>query len=305
MKMSSIKKIHTDILVIGGGAAGMAAASGAAAKGSDVLLVDERDRPGGVLLQCIHKGFGGGIYGEDLTGTEYCKREAARFFSSGASYLPRTRVTKIRTDRTAVFTNPEGLYECSFDQCVLATGCRENNIYSLAVSGTRPAGIYTAGEAQEILNLSRYEIGNRIFILGSGDIGQIVARRLVITGRTVIAMAEQNDHIGGMKRNRKECIEAYHIPVILRSTVTAIHGYPHITAVTLKHLDTGRKEIIPCDTLVTALGLVPDTSAADSLRDQTGFPGWLHLCGNADHVHEIADGVTAEGLRLGGMLGRP
>ena len=291
-------------MVIGGGAAGMAAASGAAAEGLRVLLADERSRLGGILPQCIHKGFGGGVYGEDLTGPEYCEREVRRFMASGASYFPCTRITQIRPDRTALFTNPEGLFECSFDQCVLASGCREKNLYALEISGTRPAGIYTAGEAQEILNLSRYDIGSRVLILGSGDIGQIVARRLVLTGKTVIAMAEINDHIGGMKRNRAECVEAYHIPVILRSTVTEIFGYPRITGAALKHLDTGRTEFIHCDTLITALGLIPETSAADSLKDEEGFPEWLHLCGNAEHVHEIVDAVTTEGLRLGRVLGR-
>lgn len=302
--MSPICKHYSDILVIGGGAAGMAAAAGAAAGGAGVLLVDERPCLGGILPQCIHRGFGRGLYGEDLTGPEYCEREARRFLSSGAAYFPRARVTRIEKDRTASVSTPAGLFLCSFDQCVLATGCREKNFYALGISGTRPDGIYTAGEAQEMLNLGRYDIGNRIVILGSGDIGQIVARRLVITGRTVVAMAEMNDHIGGMKRNRKECIADYRIPVILRSTVTEVHGYPKLTAVTLRHLDTGEEEMVSCDALITALGLVPETSAADSLKSDQGFPDWLHLCGNAGYVHEIVDSVSMEGLRLGQMLGR-
>ena len=302
--MSLIRELQTDILVIGGGAAGMAAAAGAAEAGRAVLLADERPRLGGILLQCIHRGFGRGYYGQDLTGPEYCEREERRFLRSGASYLSRAYVSGIEADRTALISTPEGLYRCSFDQCVLAAGCREKNLYSLMVSGTRPTGIYTAGEAQEMLNLGHYELGNRIVILGTGDIGQIMARRLVLTGRTVAVMAEKNDHIGGMKRNHKECIEAYQIPVCLRSTVTKVHGYPALTAVTLRHLDNGAEEIISCDTLITALGLIPETSAADSLRGADGFPAWLHMCGNADFVHEIVDSVTAEALRLGRALGR-
>ncbi len=303
-KKTLIHNLYTQILVIGGGAAGMAAAAGAAAEGSNVLLVDERPYLGGILPQCIHNGFGRGFYKEDLTGPEYSRKEAERFFASGASWLSRARVTKIRPDRIAEIISPEGLFHCLFEQCVLATGCREKNLYSLEISGSRPTGIYTAGEAQEMLNLGHYDIGNHIVILGTGDIGQIVARRLVITGRTVIAMVEKNDHIGGMKRNRDECIAAYHIPVILRATVTKVHGYPRLEAVTLQHLDTGTREIIRCDTLVTALGLIPETSAADSLKTEAGFPGWLHPCGNAAHVHEIVDSVTLEGLRLGHTLGK-
>ena len=326
-KMTSLQKLRTDILVIGGGAAGMAAAAGAAAEGARVLLVDERPYLGGILPQCIHRGFGLGTYGRDLTGPEYCEREIRRFSASGASALYRARVTEIRPDRTAVISGPEGLYICSFDQCVLAAGCREQTVYSLEISGTRPDGVYTAGEAQEMLNLGRcgsagngdpqlsksgngdphstdYGIGSRFVILGSGDIGQIMARRLTITGRTVIAMAEKNDCLGGMKRNHRECIEAYHIPVILRSTVTQLHGYPRLIAVTLRHLDTAAEEVIPCDTLVTALGLIPETSLAEPLRRDGGYPEWLHLCGNAGHVHEIVDGVTAEGLALGRALGQ-
>lgn len=302
--MSAIVKLQTEILVIGGGAAGMAAAAGAAARGATVLLVDERPYLGGILPQCIHKGFGHGFYGQDLTGPEYCEKEVRRFFASGASYLSRAHVTKILPDRTALIVSPDGLIQCSFNQCVLATGCREKTIYSLEVSGTRPNGIYTAGEAQEMLNLGHYDIGSRVVILGSGDIGQIVARRLVIMGKTVAAMAEINDHPGGMKRNHIECIERYHIPVILRSTVTRVHGYPNITAVTLRHLDTGVEEILSCDTLITALGLVPELTAAESLKTEEGFPDWLHLCGNAEYVHEIVDRVTTDGLELGSLLGR-
>ena len=303
-KMSSIFKCHTDILVIGGGAAGMSAAAGAAAEGASVLLVDERPQLGGILPQCIHNGFGRGFYGQDLTGPDYCEKEVQRFSASGASYILRARAEELRPDRTALISAPEGLYECSFDQCVLSTGCREKTIYSLEISGTRPEGVFTAGEAQEMLNLGHYDIGRRIVILGSGDIGQIIARRLVITGRTVAAMAEIKDQLGGMKRNHKECIEDYHIPVIFRSTVTKVHGYPRLTGVTLLHLDTGMEEVISCDTLITAMGLVPDTSIADSLKEDGEFPGWLHLCGNADHVHDIVDSITMEGLRLGRMLGQ-
>ena len=302
--MSYIDELHTQILVVGGGAAGMACAAGAAAEGASVLLVDERQRTGGILWQCIHRGFGLGIYGENLTGPEYCAKETERFQASGASCLTLARVMEIGQEKTALISCPEGLYRCFFDLCVLASGCREKNLYSLEISGTRPGGIFTAGEAQEMMNLGHYDIGKRAVILGSGDIGQIVARRLILTGRTVMAMVEMKDHIGGLKRNREECIEAFKIPVILRATVTGVHGYPRLSAVTLKHLDTGEEEMVSCDTLITALGLVPEISAAEALRADGAFPDWLYLCGNADHIHEIVDGVTRESLRLGRCLGR-
>ena len=325
--MSHIRELRTDILVIGGGAAGLAAATGAASSGASVLLADERPYLGGILPQCIHKGFGRGFYGEDLTGPEYCEREIERFKKSGAACLLRSHVSEIQEDRTVFITNPEGVFHCSFRQCVLATGCREQNLYSLPVSGTRPAGIFTAGEAQEMMNLGRcnlshyeqghaeqghseqgrynqghYDIGSRVVILGSGDIGQIVARRLILNGRRVVAMVEIKDHLGGILRNQRECVRRYNIPVVLRSTVTKVHGFPKITGVTLRHLDLGTEEMIPCDTLITALGLLPETSIADQLRSEKGFPEWLHLCGNSDHVHEIVDSVTTEGYELGRML---
>ena len=302
--MSYINEIQTQILVIGAGAAGMAAASGAAGEGAAVLLVDERPRLGGILLQCIHRGFGLGVYGKNLTGPEYCEKEAARFYASGVPFLTRAHVIRILPDRTALISSPEGLYQCFFDYCILASGCREKNLYALDISGTRPTGVYTAGEAQAMMNLGHYDIGSRAVILGSGDIGQIVARRLVLTGRKVVAMVEMKDHIGGLKRNRKECIEAYAIPVILRSTVTELHGYPRLTAVTVKQQDTGMQEDISCDMLITALGLVPDTSAADPVKGEEGYPDWLHLCGNAEYIHEIVDSVTREGLQSGRALGR-
>ena len=147
--------------------------------------------------------------------------------------------------------------------------------------------------------LGGYDIGSRVFILGSGDIGQIMARRFVQLGKKVIGMAEQNDHLGGMKRNQEECVRAYNIPVILRSTVTAIHGFPRITGVTLRHLDSGAEETIECDTLITALGLEPDRDLAEGVKTSDGYPDWLHFCGNADFVHEIADSASLQGDKLG------
>ena len=300
----NIKRIRTEILIIGAGAAGMAAAYSAASKGADVLVCDERSCPGGILAQCIHSGFGSGRYGRDMTGPEYSELESRVFLNSGAGYLPRTRVISIHSDRTAIASGPSGLMEISFDECILASGCREKPLGSLPVGGTRPDGIYTAGEAQEMVNIGHMDIGSVIFILGSGDIGLIMARRFALLGKTVAGIAEIRDTLGGMARNRKECVEAFNIPVYLQSTVTEVHGYPHLESVTLHHFDTDTDEIIECDTLITSLGLIPDRILAEELLTEGQYPEWLHFCGNADKVHEIADSVSAEDEKLGSQIGR-
>ncbi|MBO5514274.1 MAG: NAD(P)/FAD-dependent oxidoreductase [Mogibacterium sp.] len=327
--MPGIRRYETDILVIGCGAAGMACASAAASAGASVIVADDRETPGGVLPQCAHKGFGLGRYGKEMTGPEYGEEEFSRFLESGAIYMPECRVLSIcaledsesmpcntseNADVTmkdkhvnggiALLSQPGGMCEISFRECVPATGCLERSIWSLGLSGTRPLGVYTAGEAQEMIELGGYDVGDNIFILGSGDIGQIMARRFRQLGKTVIAMAEISDHLGGLKRNQEECIEAYNIPVMLKTTVTEIHGYPRITGVTVHHFDTNTDEFIECETLVSALGLVPDRSLANDLKttDANGkasYPEWLHFCGNADFVHEIADSASSQGEKLG------
>ena len=300
--MSPVESIKTDILIVGSGAAGMSAAAAASALDVNVIVTDDRDVPGGVLRQCVHNGFGIGRYGKEMTGPEYSEEEFRRLSDSSAVYMPGCRVLSLRSDRTALVSCSGGLKRISFEMCILATGCTERSLWSLPVTGTRPEGIYTAGEAQEMIELGGYDIGSTIFILGSGDIGQIMARRFVQLGKTVIGMAEKNDHPGGMKRNQEECVKAYGIPVILRSTVTQVHGFPHLKGVTLHHIDSGADELIECDTLITALGLEPDRSLAECLKTEEGYPEWLYFCGNADFVHEIADSASAQGEKLGSKL---
>ena len=297
--MPLIRTLTTDILVIGCGAAGMAAAAAAAASGAEVITVDDRPAHGGILPQCVHSGFGLGRYGREMTGPEYSDEEFRRFSDSSAIYLPGCRVLSISPDKTAVVSGEDGLKKISFRECIMAAGCREKTLWSLPVAGTRPEGVYTAGEAQEMVELGGYDPGDRIFILGSGDIGQIMARRFAQLGKTVIGMAEQRDQLGGLKRNQEECVRAYNIPVILNSTVTELHGFPRLTGVTLHHIDSGKDELIECDTLITALGLEPDRTLADGLKTNSGYPDWLHLCGNADYVHEIADSASAQGEKAG------
>lgn len=300
--MSAIGVLKTDILIVGSGAAGMSAAAAASSSGASVMVADERDTAGGVLEQCVHKGFGLGRYGREMSGPEYSKEEYRRFMDSSAVYLPGCRVLSLGPDRTALVSSAEGLSRVSFTECILATGCTERSLWSLPVTGTRPEGVYTAGEAQEMIELGGYDPGSNVFILGSGDIGQIMARRFVQLGRTVVCMAEKRDRLGGMKRNQEECIEAYDIPVVFNSTVTEVHGFPRLTGVTLRHLDSGTDEFIACDTLITALGLEPDRSLAEPLEHDGAYPSWLHFCGNADFVHEIADSASAQGEKLGRII---
>lgn len=297
--MSPLKTLKTDILVIGCGAAGMAAAAAASGAGVDVIAVDDRKRPGGILPQCVHSGFGLGRYGREMTGPEYCEKELERFRESEAVYLQGVRVMEIYPDRNAVISGYAGMKIINFTECIIATGCTEKSVWSLPVAGTRPEGVYTAGEAQELIELGGFDIGKRIFIMGSGDIGQIMARRFVQLGKTVAGIAEISDHLGGMKRNQEDCVKAYHIPVMLNATVTEIHGYPHLAGVTLHHYDTGEDSYIECDTLVSALGLEPDRSLAEGLLSEGAYPEWLHFCGNSDFVHDIADSVSAQGEKLG------
>ncbi len=283
----------------------MAAALSAEATGvSRILLVERTNQLGGVLPQCIHRGFGRGYFGEDLTGPEYAERFIRRIVQSHIRVLTRTTVLQLNRDQTALFSGSAGLTQVSFTRCILASGCRERSIGSLPVWGTRPAGIFTAGAAQKLVNLGHYHLGSEIVILGSGDIGQIMARQFVQAGARVVAMIEQKAVLGGLARNQRECIRAYQIPVILRATIDEILGDRRISGVTVRHLDTGYTQRLECDTLVTALGLIPEQELTDPLRQAHGLPDWLSLCGNCAYIHEIVDSVTTQAEKLGATCGQ-
>ena len=283
-----------DILIVGGGAAGMAAALRADAHGLQVLLTERNDALGGVLSQCIHKGFGLGYFGEDLTGVEFAQRFVERIRASRVKVCLGTTVVRLEPNRTALLSSEDGLFTVGFERCILATGCRERPIGALQVSGTRPSGIFTAGAAQKLVNLGGHDIGERVVILGSGDIGQIMARRLTLLGKQVVAMVEKEPRLGGLERNRRECIEAYHIPVMLHATVDEVLGSGRVSGVTVRHLDSGLSETLDCDTLITAVGLIPERELARGL----GEPDWLYFCGNCDHVHPIVDSVVLQAEKL-------
>ena len=292
--------METELLIVGAGAAGIAAALSAWEAGCrDILLVDRREQLGGILPQCLHEGFGLAQYGMELTGPDYTERITEKLAQTGVRLALGTEVLTVRSDKTAVLSDRGGLTELHFERLILAAGCRERSIGSLPVAGTRPAGIFTAGQAQEMMNLRGQDIGRELLILGSGDLGLIMARQFVQAGKHVIAVIEKESHYGGMARNYHRCIEPYHIPILYRTTVAAIHGTGRISGVTLRQLDSGAEERLPCDTLVTALGLIPERELVRGLGD----PDWLFLAGNCNRVHDLVDSAVAEAEAIGARVG--
>jgi len=275
----------------------MAAALGAADTGANVLLVEREASLGGILNQCTHSGFGLTYFNEELTGQQYALRFADRIASSQVTVLTDTMVLDISDDGTVTLTGATtGLARIKARALVLASGCRERTIGALNVAGTRPAGVFTAGAAQKMINLGGYSLGNRFVILGSGDVGLIVARELATRGKEVIAVIEQNETCGGLARNRINCLERYDIPLITRSTVTRLHGEHRLTGVTAVDLDRGDTRLIDCDTLITSVGLIPERELLDGFAT---LPEFIFLCGNACFVHDVVDDVTVESERAG------
>lgn len=298
-----MRKEQTDILIIGAGAAGMAAAVAAEQKGyENIILAERNSAPGGILLQCVHNGFGLGFFGEDLTGTEYAGRFLKKLEHSSVRIRCSTMVLKLNKDKTALLAGKDGLTEVQFDKCVLATGCRERTIQSLEVCGTRPAGIMTCGTAQRLMNIDHLSVGDEIVILGTGDVGQIMARALIQAGKKVIAMIEKESSPGGLKRNQENCLKAYSVPVMLNSQITKISGSGRIDGVYVRHENAKKEEFLPCKTLLTAIGMIPERELTNACFENAPLPDWLFLTGNCDYVHEIADSVTADGLRLASLL---
>lgn len=291
-----------DLLVVGGGAAGMSAALSAAGVGPvSVLLADREERLGGILPQCVHHGFGLGYFHQDLTGPEYAGRIIARMEGAAVSVRLGTTVLSLSQRRTAELSGPRGYERVAFRRLILAAGCREKTIGSLPVTGTRPAGVFTAGEAQRMINLRRWRPGRTVLVLGSGDLGLIIARRFVLEGCQVLGVVEQKGSCGGMVRNYRTCLLEHHIPLITKATVTRLHGEGRLSGVTLRHLDSGKEERVACDTLVTALGLIPERELLAGLGGK--LPGWASLCGNCDYVHDIVDAVTTQAEELGRQVG--
>lgn len=272
---------HFDILIIGGGAAGISAAKECI--GAKVLLADRKPKLGGVLLQCTHYGFG-----QNQSGIQYAA-DLLEDFPDDITVALNTTALSVSADKTALLSGKEfGQKEIAFSQLILSTGCREIPAGALAIGGTRPKGVYTAGQMQELMNLHGITPEGPVVILGSGDLGLIMAKQLAEAGLAV-TMVEKNDRCGGISRNRR-CLKEYPIRLICAETIVQIHGEKHICGCT-----TQSGEFLPCKTLLIAVGLRTEQELVEHL----GNPDWLHLCGNCSYVHPIVESVTEEGQQAG------
>ena len=311
---------NPDLVIIGGGPAGLSAAVAAYEAGLRDILILERDRElGGILNQCIHNGFGLHTFHEELTGPEYAGRYIEKVNALGIPRKLDTMVLSLGPDRSVTATNPvDGLFTLHPKAVILAMGCRERPRGALNIPGTRPAGIYTAGTAQHSVNIEGFLPGKRVVILGSGDIGLIMARRITLEGAKVLAVAELMPYSGGLKRNIVQCLEDFGIPLLLSHTVIDIRGDKRLTGVTLARVENGRPvpgtEIsYDCDTLLLSCGLLPENELSRGagvplspvtggpLVDEgleTGIPG-VFAAGNVLHVHDLVDYVTQEAAQAG------
>lgn len=315
--------MNYDIVIVGGGPAGLAAAASAREAGVERILILERDNKlGGILNQCIHNGFGLHTFNEELTGPEYAQRFIDKVLDLKIEYMLNTMVMDISKDKVITAMNrKQGLFEIKAGAIILAMGCRERSRGALNIPGYRPAGIFSAGTAQRLVNIEGYMPGKRVVILGSGDIGLIMARRMTLEGAKVLAVAELMPYSGGLKRNIVQCLEDFDIPLKLSHTVVDIEGKKRVTGVTIAQVDDNRKPIpgteehFDCDCLLLSCGLIPENelSAGMGLKLstvtngpevneslETSIPG-VFACGNVLHVHDLVDFVSEEAATAGKM----
>ena len=309
-----------DIVIVGGGPAGMAAAVAAYDAGcTDVVILDREPQLGGILMQCIHNGFGLHKLGRELTGPEYAAVYAQEVVKRNIPVFYEATVTSVTADKVVTAQSREGILKFQAKAVILAMGCRERSRGALNICGSRPAGVYSAGTAQKLVNCLGYHVGKRVVILGSGDIGLIMARRMSYEGAKVEAVCEVMPYSGGLTRNIVQCLEDFDIPLYLSTTVVQIHGQKRLEGVTIAQVDENRQPIestkryVPCDTLLLSVGLIPENELTRSagipidpitngaLVDencQTQIPG-IFACGNVLQVHDLVDYVSEEAERAG------
>ena len=310
-----------DVIVIGGGPAGLAAAWKAWEAGAKQVLILERDKePGGILNQCIHNGFGLHYFKEELTGPEYAGRFIDLVRETGVEIKLDTMVLAVDPDKTVHYINPQDGYQAVQARAVvLAMGCRERTRGAIAIPGDRPAGVFTAGAAQRYINMEGLMVGKRVVILGSGDIGLIMARRMTLEGAKVLACVELMPYSNGLNRNIVQCLQDYDIPLYLSHTITDIQGQNRVQRVVVSKVDDKRQPIpgsemtFACDTVLLSVGLIPENElsrgagiALDPRTNgpvvfenmETSIPG-IYACGNVVHVHDLVDFVTGESIRAG------